>query len=464
MTQPMARGEIDGDIRYLPPPVECDLGLEIYATSTRGVPGVLKLDAGDFRVGEISAYPVPAVEGPFTILRLQSRDWEQHELAEAIARRLGLSRNALRWAGTKDRRAVSEKLVSYRGAPPPPDFAISQVTVLEAYRARDGLTLGHHYGNSFDICIRGIDPDDARMLGGLRATAAELIPLGGVPNFFGLQRFGEVRPITHRVGQLLVRGDVESAVDQYLTFVEDGSDEVGDRARESFAEHRDSKRALNEFPREYRFERAILERLAEGQSPTRALGVLSRDLRRLFVHAYQSRLFNRWLSRRWRAGLSFERPVIGDFVIRYAPDGTLRASTTALVESDNLAECSELTERGRALIAGPLLGFETPSLTGKGGQLFEDILREEGVSRDNFRLPRTPEIASPGSWRAIRLPTPPIGISAEGSPNAPAERTEASRSLHLKFALPKGAYATVVLREFLKTGAMLAPPPASRPR
>ncbi len=430
---------------WVPPDAERAVGLEFYATRTPGVGGELKEHPEDFLVHEISAYPVPDSEGPFTVLRIASRDWEQHELAQRIAQVLGLPPHAIDWAGTKDRRAVAERLFSYRG-PPPEHLDLPNVELQDAYRARSGLVLGHHYGNAFEIRVplRGAAPAEARST--WEATRAELAAVGGVPNLFGLQRFGEVRPITHEVGRWIVRGDLSRAVDAYLTARSDETEGPGAEARRAFAEHRDPVRALREFPPSFRFERTLLDHLARGQSPARALRGLSRELRMLFVHAYQSLLFNRWASARWTAGLSLTVPEPGDYLLRLARDGTVPGNVPIPVSQDNLPECRDLARRGRAQLAGPLVGFETPRLTGAPGELLAKLLEQEGVQPSDFRLPQLPEIASRGSFRPLVVPLPPVGLRVEAS-------EERGPSATFTFALPKGAYATVLLREFLKTGA-----------
>ncbi|HTW39503.1 MAG TPA: tRNA pseudouridine(13) synthase TruD [Thermoplasmata archaeon] len=433
------------DNRWSPPPGEQRIGLGFYATSAPGVAGRLKLSPEEFRVTEISSYPLPDPEGLFVVLRVSSRDWEQHELASAIGRRVGVPPHAVKWAGTKDRRAVAERLFSYRGALPEGGLGLRDVTVLDAYRARDGLVLGHHYGNAFDLTVGELPLGIAEVVEAYRAVESELRRTGGCPNFFGPQRFGEVRPITQEVGRWVVRGDIARAVEVYLVDRPgDGVPGAGDAARRSYAEHHDPVRALREFPREYRFERTLLESLARGQSPERAFHALSRDLRTLFVHAFQALIFNRWLVARHGAGLPLDRPVEGDQIVRLARDGTVRGPESVPVGADNLRECSELVDRGRARVAGPLVGYGTPSEPGVPGVLLEGVLRDEGVDRPMFQTPRTPEVASRGAWRAIVVPTPPIAISAE------------SASVRFRFAMPKGAYATVLLREFLKSGASLA--------
>lgn len=426
----------------VPPLPERAIGIEFYGSTAPGVPGRLKSSSDAFRVTEISSYPLPDPGGAYTILRVVSRDWEQHELADAIARRLGLGRNAVQWAGTKDRRAVAERLLSYRGALPDRELALPRVEVLESYRARDGLVLGHHYGNAFDLRVDQLARPPELAVVAYRAVEVELRTLGGFPNFFGPQRFGEVRPITHEVGRWVVRGDLARAVEVYLIDRPlAGREGTGDRARVAYAEHRDAGRALREFPAEYHFERTLLAHLARGHSPERALRALSRDLRLLFVHAFQSYLFNRWLSDRVKEGLPLSAPVEGDEILRLGRDGSVRSQEGVPVGADNLVECADLVARGRALVAGPLVGFVTPVSSGSPGLLLERLLATEGVDRTMFRLPATPEIASRGAARPVLVPMPPMGISPE--------RDEQVR---FQFALPKGAYATVLLREFLKDG------------
>jgi tRNA pseudouridine13 synthase len=431
-------------IRWRPPDSERAIGLGFYATTTPPLTGAIKADADDFRVDEISSYPVPAAGGPFTVLRVRSRNWEQHELAAQLGARLGLPPHAMSWAGTKDRRAVAERLLSYRGTPPATMPDLPNVEVLEAYSARDGLSLGHHYGNSFSIRVTGlVAAEDAPTE--IRTAVAELRDGGAVPNFFGPQRFGEVRPVTHLVGQALVAGDTAGAVELYLAALPELSDPVGRAARLAYAETHDVSRALTEFPRAYRFERQILERLARGASPASALRALSRELRLLFVHALQSWMFNIWLSERAIVGRSLVVPEPGDTLLRVARDGTTPSRDPVSVADGNLHECQETVRKGRARLAGPLIGYDTARPAGASGELVERVLARTNVDPSGFRLPTFPELASAGAWRPATIGTPPISIR------------DSEASVVVGFALPKGSYATVVLRELLKPGATAEP-------
>ncbi len=431
---------------WCPPAQERSLGLEFYASVGPGIGGELKQDPEDFQVQELSAYPRPDPDGPVTVLRIESRGWEQHELTSRLAQQLGVAEHSIRWAGTKDRRAVAERILSYRGPPPVPgQVTLPRVEVREAYRSREELVLGHHYGNRFRIVIRGILLAPQEALRRVQAVTTELEATGGFPNFFGLQRFGEVRPITHAVGRALVQGDVPRAVDLYLTDAPPGEVPLGAEARRSYAEHRDPARALREFPPALQFERQILEHLARGQPPARALRALGRPLRTLFVHAYQAHLFNRYLSRRHAAGISLVEPAAGDWLLRVARDGTVPGRDPIPVTEDNAAEARALVRDQKARVAGPLVGYDTPVLRGRCGPLLEALLLEDDVSRAGFELPSTPDIASAGNWRPLWCPRPAIGFDWTPDRVPPA--------LRLEFNLPRGSYATVLLREITKSGA-----------
>jgi tRNA(Glu) U13 pseudouridine synthase TruD len=81
-----------------------------------------------------------------------------------------------------------------------------------------------------------------------------------------------------------------------------------------------------------------------------------------------------------------------------------------------------------------------------------EILRAEGIEAKHFELPRTPEIASRGSWRPAQVPIPPVGIREERVEAATEQRAS---GVWLSFALPKGTYATILVRELSKTGARM---------
>lgn len=430
------------------------MGLLCYGTAARGFGGRLKIDPADFEVDEISRYPVPDPTGRFTIVRAEATDVEQNALVQRLQRALGLPPGAVGFAGTKDRRAVSRQLLSL---PVPPErvreVVLNGVRLEEPYRARDALTLGHLYGNRFRLRVGGILGPPEEVERNARSVLADLTQLGGFPNLFGPQRFGEVRPVTHLVGRALVKGSAEEAVEAYLTA---GVDEVvpeGHEARVAYKAHHDPARALREFPETFSFERTLLQRLAQGKGGEGALRALPRTLRQLFVHAYQSYLFNLALCERLLRGFSLSQPLPGDRLVRIAADGLDEGAEPVPVSSDNLPEARDWVRRGRARVAGPLVGTATPVQEGEPGAIVEEVLAKEGVERSQFHIPQAPELSSRGTYRALLAPLP-LRLFPVGGPRAEAPGDDgAGCSLRFDLVLEKGQYATVILREFLKSGA-----------
>jgi tRNA pseudouridine13 synthase len=442
ITPPLAPNE--------PSEEERSCGMEFYLSPTPGVGGRLREEMEDFRVDEISRYPMPEASGRYVVMRVRAVDVEQNTLLARMGGALGLPPGSIGYAGTKDRRAITTQLLSFPWPRPGlPSLQLSGVTVLEAYRARDPVGLGALYGNRFWLCLRDLRGEAEVLEARIRAIEQDLRSAGGFPNFFGPQRFGEARPVTHWVGRALVHGSVEQAVETYLSWLPERAEAGSEPFRRAFGQTRDVAAALRSFPAAFTFERTLLDRLQRGRDASAAFHALPRGLRTLFVHAYQSYLFNRLLSRRFRAGLPLGRPVPGDRVQRLAPDGLDAGLPTLPVTPDNMGEMERFVASGRARVAGPLVGTDTPGPVGEPGELLERLLEEEGVQRRDFRLPEVPELRSRGTFRAFLAPLP-LSLFPGGSPRT-GPGPEGTRTLDLSFTLEKGQYATVLLREFRKT-------------
>ena len=154
------------------------------------------------------------------------------------------------------------------------------------HRAIKPIRLGNLVGNKFIIKIsdiKGKIEDIENLVDELKE---------GFPNYFGIQRFGAVRPITHLVGEKIVRGDYEGAVWDYLS--EGDSNISGFEARKHLKETKDFKLALKEYPHNLLFERQMIGHLTRKKDDyIGALKQLPESLSKMFVHAYQSAMFNR---------------------------------------------------------------------------------------------------------------------------------------------------------------------------
>src|SRR5213594_1588398 len=292
--------------------MERDVGIEGYLTSTPGLGGTLKATAEDFVVEEISSPPPPAVDGSYTITALRVRNWETNRLVRELARGLHISRRRIGFAGTKDKRALTTQLFSFENVPPETIKALrmKDVEVLDLSRSDRSLEIGDLAGNRFQIVVRDLALAENRAIPIAEEAARQIRSFGGFPNFFGLQRFGSVRPITHVVGRHLVRGELREAAMAYVANPIEGENPESFEVREALEATGDVAAALRAYPREWGFEKAILNRLAvRPEDFVGALQQLPLNLLILFVHGYQSYVFNRILSERMAGGLPIHEPV-----------------------------------------------------------------------------------------------------------------------------------------------------------
>jgi tRNA pseudouridine13 synthase len=332
-------------------------------------------------------------------------------------------------------------------------------------RAGRDIYFGDLAGNEFQIRVHDVDaPENAsavtdalRAWGGiedddtLNEDDAERV---AVPNFFGQQRFGSQRPVTHEVGLAIARGDWKGAVLAYVANPNEAEREGTREAREVAATG-DWQAALDVYPRRLRYERTMLHKLIERDASDpedyrAALEALPSNLQALFVHAAQSYVFNRVLSERLRRGIPFHRPVAGDvvcFADADAPDDlpVPDPDRAQRVDERRVDTVARHCERGRAFVTAPLVGTDTDLADGEPGEIERAVLDDLDLEPADFDRPG--EFESTGTRRAIRVTTP-ITVDAVDDRE---DRDDADRdALEFSFTLPSGSYATTVLREYCK--------------
>ncbi len=427
--------------------LEQKIGIEIYLTSAEGVGGKLRCLIEDFRVEETPDISV-GEKGDFLVVELTKHNWEMHLAIKAIARSMGIGYRRIGFAGTKDRRAVTKQLISiWKG-----DEALLDKVKLDGIQVRAlgkserPIVLGDLKGNRFDIIIRDIDLDPDVLNSRARLNTDELLGSGGAPNFYGVQRFGTRRPITGDVGEAILKGDLEKAALIYIALPCEGELEEARAARQHVFDTLDFKDGLRLYPGYLRYERAMMHELLNHPGDyRRALRILPANLLQMFVHAYQSIIFNRILSRRIKAGLRLNQAVNGDIVCFATRDGYPELKDLRLVTAENLDNTNSLIAKSRAFVTAPVFGYETPLSDREQGEIERLVLEEFGISEQEFKVKLMPELSSKGLRREILLRVnPEFEVSTD-------ELNPGRQKLVLKFSLQKGSYATTVLREYMKS-------------
>ncbi len=426
--------------------IENKIGINLYSTDTEGLGGRLRQEVEDFVVREITNRE-EGKEGKYLILEITKRDWDTHHLTRTLAKILQISQKRIGVAGTKDKRALTTQKISIFDidASKVENIHLKDIELKVLGRSRKSIELGDLWGNDFIITIRDIasSPEETKKL--LDMTTNEILAQSGVPNFFGIQRFGSIRPVTHLVGKAIVEGDFEKAALLYIA--EPFPDEPDDtkKARQFVKETLDFKEGLKIYPLRLGHERAMMNHLiANPNDFAGAFLVLPKNLYKMFVHGYQSYIYNIILCRRIEKGFPLNQAVEGDIVCFKNNAGLPDSSKTEKVAADTVAAVNRLIKRNRAFITAPLPGFSTEFASGIPGEIEQEVLQELRVPLEGFDITEIPEMSSKGTRREVLLQAEPkFELAAD-------ELNPGKSKAVLEFMLPKGSYATIVLREYMK--------------
>lgn len=373
-------------------------------------------------VEEIPSYS-PCGSGEHLYLTIEKRGITTLEAVRTISRSLGVSEADMGYAGMKDSIGITRQTISLRGLPQglPEDLELPAIRIIAASRHTNKLKTGHLKGNRFKIVVRGIAPDACTLIGEILSVLTRR----GVPNYYGYQRYG-VQANSHLIGAAMLQGDGKSAVGHLMGDASQLRDEQW-RAAISAYHRGDMATALELIPRHCRSEREVLRHLVrKSEQYDKAFTAVHPRLRKLYLNAFQSFLFDQVVARRLD---SIDRCFVGDVAFKHDNGACF------LVEDEQ----AEL-ERVRTLAispTGPLFGAAMKQPEGLPLQMEQELLAQQHVTFDDFSQPG--KLRLEGERRPLRIPL--------GEPDWHVRDT----ILTLSFSLPKGSYATSVLREICKS-------------
>ena len=433
---------------------------------------------------------------------------ETMEVASTLAKFLRIPSRSIRYAGTKDRRGITcQRFCIHRGKV----ARVSSVNkglkniVLGGFTYEDyALGLGDLSGNEFIITIRDVRASNSNeQVEKIIQDSFDSLRNKGFINYYGMQRFGTFSVSTHVVGIHLLREDWRSAVELILSKQEIvAPDSV--QAREIWAETSNASLALLKLPTRFTAEYAILNVLAnepyeddEGYSKHsyfKAVMSIPHNLRKMYVHAYQSYIWNVVVSKRLEMFGMNIKP--GDLVLcnhEVGEKGHASISDDSETEDvavQDYAKVKSITEEDIKEqkynifdIVLPSPGFDvTYPINEELKRVYIDVMAQDGLDPFNMAR-RVREFSLAGSYR--KLVSKPTELSYEivnyKEPLQPLARSdleilhlknelknddnknpEVSRVIHhneddsekkaviLKMHLHIGSYATMALREFMK--------------
>jgi tRNA pseudouridine13 synthase len=352
--------------------------------------------------------------GKFCVFVMQKKNWNTSQALRAISKLLGRGMRSMGFAGTKDRMSISTQLCSAFAAVPSQltGIHIKDIEINGAWTGDAEIGLGDLIGNRFTVTVRSASGQDS-----LEKALAALD--GMFPNYFGEQRFG-FRNNNVSIGLSILKSEFEDAVMKFLTDTQNEMREDATDARRKLAETRDFKAAMQYFPRYLKYERMMIEYLS--RYPTNyanAIRKLPRTLSLMFVHAVEDYIFNEELKRR----------VESNAVAPRENELVCGQNSYGFPDIKSVGRC---TGTGKEFLVGNMVGYDTKELTSQEAALLEEF----GISLESFKANSIKELNCRGSFRAMFAPYKWIS-------SKPGESTE------LKFELPAGSYATVLLDELV---------------
>ncbi len=400
--------------------------------SIPGTGGRIKDRIEDFEVEERPLYE-PCGKGEHLYLYIEKRGLSTFDVARELAEIFDVNVRSVSYAGLKDVKSISRQYICVPGG----DESRLDRREFEAFRVlhisrhTNKLRTGHLKGNYFRVRVRGVEQGDVSCA----REILEILERRGVPNFYGPQRFGS-HGRNALFGRALVKGKYHRALQAVFApcAAEEGT---GVHEARRFAWQGDYNRSLKLFPKSFVPERNLAIALRDSglglwadMKPSRReyRMILARVPKRyleFYISALQAYLFNEVLKQRYR---ELDRLMEGDYA--YIHDkGAVFLVEDASAESRRAANL-EISP------SGPIFGYKVPLARGKPGEIEWAVLHGAHIKLGQFHL--RIGLKNKGVRRPLRVPVSEVTFQQHED------------GFTTGFFLPKGSYATTVLREIIK--------------
>ena len=387
------------------PQIDKEIGISVYTTQSPPIKGKIKEKQDDFLVKEVlSEKTLDSFnndEGHAVYLLKKSGIDTNHALTD-IEKRYGLILKSL---GLKDANAKTEQYVyTYKKLKSLEKIEGSKYSLQHVGFIQKPISKKQMLGNIFEVKISNLSnslpsfTDDEKIL-----------------NFFGYQRFGSRRPITHLVGKSIIKGEYAQALDYLLNFSSKYDSKKNNEIRRLISERKSTSEIINSIPYSMDIERNLLKQLSNDEDPKNAIRSIPLSMRRFYIQAYQSFLFNKTLSTAYEYEEKLFSPVEDDVCF------------------DKHAEIGKFQNDPEQKLAIPLIGHSYYKKS-RFDYYIKKTLDDELLTPKDFFIKDFQEISIDGGFRNASINYENFSINQN----------------LIKFQLQRGSYATIVLREILK--------------
>jgi tRNA pseudouridine13 synthase len=389
----------------------------------------LKQSPDDFVVEELTNV-LPAERGEFAFYQLDKVGWTTPDALAAIRRRWKLDHRRVSYGGLKDRHArTTQYLTVYRG--PRRNLTHERITVTYLGQVAEPYTAAHIRSNGFTLTLRSVATQDRPKM----ETALAEVERVGMPNYFDDQRFGSVSERSAFVAREMVFGRFEDAL--RLALVSPYEHDRREQKREKEILTRlwgDWPACKAALPRGHA--RSLVDYLCAHPHDFRgAVARLRPELQGLYLSAYQSHLWNRMLAR-W---LTKSVPI--DCLAGIRQKHEIVPTPTRLP-----AEVSEAWQSLRLPLPSARL---KPDPLADWQPIVEAVLAEEGLTLATMKIPglQKPFFSKGDRAGCVR----PAGLNWEFTSD---DRHSGRQKLILRFELPRGSYATMLIKRITAVVAL----------
>ncbi len=388
------------------PKIDSDIGIFVYSTTFDGMGGKIKSTPNDFFVSEILDQRVSSKisqTGSYAVYKLKKHGIDTNHALSEIFKVHGLRLKAL---GLKDSNATTEQFVCATNTSKSPErFSTNRYSLERVGFVPKPLTKKDMVGNHFKITIENA----------VFSKISDFKDYDRILNFYGYQRFGSKRAVSHLIGKAILQKDYERAVSLLLSFSSEYDLPENTKIRKMLADKSNYSKVLNEVPPQMDLERIILKEMVEHDDSLMALRTIPLYVRRFFVQAFQSYIFNCVVSVAFEAGEDLFLPKEGD--VCYDKKNMLGRFAN---------------DRGQRL-AIPLVGYSYTKKNRFDYQISK-VLEREQVHAKDFFVKDMQEVSDEGGFRQAVMQCENFSV----------------REPTVSFTLSRGSYATIFLREIIK--------------
>ena len=386
------------------PEIDSEVGLSVYSTKFSGSKGKIKQSNEDFQVSEViseKALGTISEDNGLSVYLLTKNGIDTTHALHDIEKRYGLTLRAL---GLKDSNAVTEQFVQTKTVSRSLEkiegkkYSLKRIGFSKKPIAKQDML-----GNKFRIKISD------------STNISQFDEYDKILNFFGYQRFGSKRPITHLVGKAIIQKNYQKAIDFLLGYSSKYDSDENNHYRKLISERKSDSEVIDELPKSMDIEITILKSLVKSDDQKIAIRKIPLQMRRFYVQAYQSYIYNKTLS----------------MAFAYEEDLFLPQENDVCYDRTNKLGKFQ-NELGQRLTV-PLVGHSYFKKT-RFDYYIQKILEEEEILPSDFLIKDFQEISAEGGFRNSSIQCDDFQASNDT----------------VEFQLSRGSYATIVIREILK--------------